>query len=136
MPAAAQGRGARSAKAFVRYYIATINYAVATGDVQQLRPLADRNCVSCKAIARTVNRIYDGGGTIKSRGWVLRSLSPVPLQPRARPIFDLGVFETPQDVHQSAASKVKHYEGGKQPMTIHLRFTNSGWKVSQLDLVS
>jgi hypothetical protein len=120
----------------VRYYIAAVNFAAATGDASELRSLATAGCVSCKAIARTIKRIYGAGGSITSRGWVVRSVSPVPLQPRARPIFDLGVFETPQEVHRSAASTGKHYEGGKQPMTIHLRITNSGWKVSRLDLVS
>ena len=120
----------------MRYYIATINYATATGDVRGLRPLATRGCASCKAITRTIKRIYDRGGVIKSRGWLLRSISPVPLQPKKRPLFDLGVFETPQHVRTSTTSKFKHFEGGKQPMTIHLELRSSGWKISRLDLVS
>ena len=34
LPAAARGKGPRSAKAFVRYYIAALNYAAASGDRQ------------------------------------------------------------------------------------------------------
>ncbi|HET7414162.1 MAG TPA: DUF6318 family protein, partial [Arthrobacter sp.] len=136
LPAAARGKGARAAKAFVRYYIATVNYATATGDTGQLRTLGTRGCVSCKAISRIIKRIYEADGSIDSHGWKLSSISIVPRQPKSKPMFDLGVVETPQDVYETANSRVKHYKGGKHPMTIHLQYRHAHWRVTRLDLVS
>lgn len=135
MPAAARGTSVKAAKAFVRYYVATINYAAATGDAEQLRGLGTRRCISCRAIIADVHRIYSAGGFIRSKGWLLTALAAVPGQPRQAPIFQLGILESPQIVRATATSGTKHYKGGKQPMTMYLILRKTVWRVARLDLV-
>ncbi len=136
LPAVAHGSGTKAAKAFVRYYIETINYSAATGDVRPLRPIGTANCVSCHAIIRNITTIYAAGGSIESSGWRLNSMASVPQQPHRRPIFELAVFEAPQLVTRPVKPKAKRYDGGKQPMTIRLVHRQHRWLVTRLDLVS
>jgi hypothetical protein len=65
LPAAAKGRGAASAKAFVRHYIDVLNYATFTGDVSALRHLGAKHCGSCQNVVNGIRSIYVAGGTVK-----------------------------------------------------------------------
>jgi hypothetical protein len=136
LPAAAKGRSEAAAKAFVRHYFTTLNYAMNTGTIQPLEALSDKRCESCSAIARNIESTYAAGGHIESRGWLLNSISPVPRQPVRRPIFDLGVRMTTETVTRKAGEKARKFEGGKQPMTIHLLDSGGSWRVLRLDLIS
>jgi hypothetical protein len=136
MPAEARGTSKKSAKAFVRYYFVLINNAITTGDTEPLLRYGRDGCQSCSTIAENVDEIYDAGGSIKSLGWGLKGIYAVPQQPRSRPVFDLDVRLSPQEVRPRSGAKVKHYEGGKQPMTIHLSRQKDGWTVTQLDKVA
>jgi len=136
MPAEAKGTSEASAKAFVRYYFATINFAARTGDTDQLRELGSPDCTSCEAITENIADIYGDGGNIRSDGWELRSIIAVPLQPRNKPIFDLSVFLNPEQVTSGETGEPEDFEGGKQPMTVYLVRQDSAWHVVQLDKVS
>ncbi|WP_367303707.1 DUF6318 family protein [Nocardioides panacis] len=136
LPEEARGTSAASAKAFARFYIDTVNFAARTGITADLATLGTPRCVSCSAIRKNINRIYNAGGTIRSSGWQLTTVAPVPKQPKRRPILDLGVLQPPEVVKQTNKGPTKRYKGGRQPMTMHLRWTLVGWSVERLDLVS
>ncbi|MBA2465210.1 MAG: hypothetical protein H0V42_09590, partial [Nocardioidaceae bacterium] len=91
LPPEAEGTSPAAAKAFARHYFMAINYAAATGDTVGLRALGTENCVSCDAIASNIEKVYEAGGHIESKGWKLTIVSAVPGQQRAYPILDLGV---------------------------------------------
>lgn len=136
LPAAAKGASKKSAKAFARYYFATLNYAGATGDVSELRKLGSRQCKSCKAIVRNIDKIYSAGGYVQSRGWLLRTIHAVQLQPKRRPILDLGVYFSPQTFRRESGGKVEHVKGRKQPMTMYLARRSGNWTVVRLGKVA
>jgi len=136
LPAEAKGTSEASAKAFAKHYFDTVNYATRTGDTADLRTLGNEDCVSCAAIESNVEKIYSAGGRIESDGWHLRSASSVPLQPRVKPILDLGVFQSPEKVVPKSGSSAVSYDGGKQPMTMHLVREGAQWRVNRLDLVA
>ena len=136
MPAQAQGTSKAAAKAFVRHYFVAINYASSTGESAYLRELSDPECASCAAIAGNIADIYASGGSIQSDGWRIRSITAVPLQDARTPVFDVGVFMTPETVVAEAGAPSKGFDGGKQPMTIYLKRTNNGWLVVRLDKVT
>ncbi len=136
MPAQARGTSAKSAEAFARFYVDLVNHASRTGDTSSLDQFGDDSCQSCQAISRNVAKIYDSGGRIESRGWSLRSVSAVPGQPLRRPILDLGVVQSPEQVQETSDGPRKSFEGGRQPMTMYLERTHEGWMVRRLDLVS
>ena len=136
LPAEAKGTSEAAAKAFVRHFFDSLNYAMNSGNTSHLRSLADDGCRSCEAIASNIDKTYGAGGSITSRGWVLQSIHRVPLQPRDRPILDLGVLMTPERVLKRAGGDPKTFEGGKQPMTMYLVTLNGEWRVTRLDLVA
>jgi hypothetical protein len=55
LPAAAEGTSPRAAKAFVRHWVATMNYATATGDTAPLLELSSESCASCESAARRIS---------------------------------------------------------------------------------
>jgi hypothetical protein len=136
MPSAAHGTSPKAAKAFVRHYFDLINYAARTGDTKELRRLGTHDCVSCEAIASNIEKIYDAGGHIKSDGWKVTVVSPVPAQPRRSPILDVGIIQSPESVVERAGAAAKSFPGGKKPMTIYLVKRAFRWNVDRLDLVS
>ncbi|MGH3369286.1 MAG: DUF6318 family protein [Nocardioidaceae bacterium] len=136
LPAEAKGTSPASAKAFVRHYFNSLNYAMNSGDVDQFEVLATSGCQSCRAVAHNIDQTYSAGGEITSEGWLIQSVSLVPLQPRHRPILDLGVLMTKERVVATAGAPPKSFRGGKQPMTIHLVRANGGWRVERLDRVT
>ena len=69
LPAEAEGTSPAAAKAFVRHYFDSVNYAAATGDTDGLRALGASRCVSCDAIAENIEEVYSEGGVIRSGGW-------------------------------------------------------------------
>src|SRR3954454_20320241 len=50
MPSAAKEESKAGVDAFLRYYVATLNYAGATGETQPLNKLALQTCVKCRAL--------------------------------------------------------------------------------------
>lgn len=136
LPAEAKGASEAAAKAFVRYYFATLNHAMISGDTEHFRELSTSECESCSAIARNIDGTYAAGGRIESKGWLVRSVSLVPGQPKASPIVDLGIFMSEERVTERAGSSPKSFEGGKQPMTMYLIRANDQWRVSRLDRVA
>jgi len=135
MPAKARGLGNDAAKAFARHYVALINYSSRTGRTGELTAISGSRCLSCKAIAGTIRDVYSAGGRIESRGWRLHALSVVPEQPIRHPILELGITQSPERVRRTANGPVKHFKGGRQPMTMYLRRTGGAWLVDRLDLV-
>ena len=135
LPAVAKGTSEKSAKAFTKHYFATLNHAIATGDVDSLRRLATTNCESCANFGARLGKIYQGGGHIRSEGWAIRSVAPVVGQPTSRPILQLGMFLHPQQVLLRANGREDDFDGGKQPMTMFLVRSDGQWKVNRLDLI-
>jgi len=130
MPAEAKGRSAKSAKAFVRYYVATLNYATATGDSKRLRGLDDGDCRSCAGIEKRIDDVYGPGGRIDSAGWKITSLALVADQPKA-PLVDVGLSLPPQNVTKRAGQKPVKFKGGRLLVTFRLTSTANGWIVNE-----
>lgn len=135
MPAAAKATSEASAKAFARFYIESINYAMRTGSTHRLRSLGANDCTSCTAIARNIEDVYGAGGHIKSDGWTLNAIRSLQVT-RARAVMSLDVTLEPEVVVASAGAKPEKNQGGKQPMTIFLNRTSSTWSVAKVDLVA
>jgi hypothetical protein len=133
MPAEASGTSEKSAKAFVRFYIDALNFATATGDTHVLQKHSDQACDSCNSVVERIVGVYDAGGHIESQGWRIRSMTLVPLQPRHRPVLDVGLRLLPQLVIEEAGAEPQKFEGGKLPATFHLAFAEGYWTVTKWD---
>jgi hypothetical protein len=133
LPDAAKGTSEASAKAFVRHYFASLNYAMNSGDTEYFRTLGTKNCESCDAIAGNIETVYNAGGYISSEGWAVQSVATLPGQPPNRPILDLGMLLKRERVKERADAKAATFRGGRQPMTAHLVRRGSSWMVERLD---
>ena len=132
LPAAAKGTSEAAAKAFVRYWIDTLNYAGETGDTSGLRRVSSPECKSCVGIADKIDRVYEQAGYVRGDGWVIRSMAPVSGQSRARPILQIGMFLSEQDLLERAGGEVQHFDGGKQLMVFRL-WNNDRWVVTEIE---
>jgi hypothetical protein len=136
LPAEAKGTSEAAAKAFVRHFFDSLNFAMNTGETDYFRSLAHAGCESCEAIAANIDKTYGVGGSINSRGWLVQSVSLTPHQAGRRPILDLGVLMRPEQVVERSGAEPQSFEGGKQPMTIYLARVNGAWLVTRLDRVA
>ena len=135
MPAEAKGTREKSAKAFVRYYIESINFAARTGDTSHLTTLGSSGCVSCEAITGNVEEIYGADGHIETDGWILNRVRTIQAD-KSSATFSLDVLLQEEVVVKQAGATEEQNAGGKQPMTMFLDRRGTQWLVSKLDLVS
>jgi len=136
LPAEAKGSDEAAAKAFVHHFFDSLNFAMNTGETDYFRSLAHSGCESCEAIAANIDKTYRVGGSIKSRGWLVQSVSLTPHQASRRPILDLGVLMRPEQVVERSGAEPQTFEGGKQPMTMYLGRVKGTWQVTRLDRVA
>ena len=60
LPAAARADTPTGAESFARHWLATLDYATASGDTAPLRSLG--RCASCVALADAIDALYSSGG--------------------------------------------------------------------------
>lgn len=135
MPAAARGTSVKAAKAFVRYWVWSLDYAGAHGDTRLLAELSASSCRSCSRLIREIDRINARGGYIHGAGWSVRQAAPVAGQPAERPILQVQMFLAPQQMRRQRSSNVIHFAGGLQPMTFYLAHRHARWVVERIDQV-
>ena len=132
MPAAAKGTSEKSAKAFVRYWVSSLNYAADTGEVENLDSLSAAECEACTGIIDQIQRVHAGGGHYEGDGWRVDAIRAVSGQPKDRPILQVSMLVSEQDVFRGSGSKPRHFEGGRQPMDFRLT-RQAGWLVARID---
>ena len=134
MPVAAQGTGPRAAKAFARHYFEVINYAATSGDTEVLKRLASTSCASCTAVTDNIDRIYSAGGHVERERWVVRSVRVLQARPD-HTVASLDAFIGPAVIVLGSGKRQIH-KGGRQPMTMFIKFRKNRPVVTQLELVA
>ena len=133
MPAEAKGTSAASAKAFVRYWIATLNYSGPSGDSSRLRSLSSPKCVDCDAIGDFIDAVYQRGGAIAGDGWDIQAVRVIDKDNADRMVLDALVQVTVQTVTEAKGKKPRTYPGGRRLKTFWLARNGSAWRVSKLE---
>lgn len=133
MPAEATGTSPAAAKAFVRHWIASLNYASSTGDTTAVQALSAPDCESCTASFERIAAVYANGGSIRSDGWRVRTMQLVPGQSTNEPMIDVGIRLTPQVVVEKRGSEPQEFDGGQLPMTFTLSRDFDSWRVTRLE---
>jgi hypothetical protein len=129
MPSAAQGTSAKAAKAFVRYYIDTVNFALKTGDTSALDASSAPGCRSCESVSMAISDVYAADGRLLGRGWRVTAIAAVANQPRSRPILQTGVYVYPQTRIAHSGAEPEHRKGGKNLMIFSLAQRSRTWTV-------
>ena len=133
MPAQAQGTSKAAAKAFVRHWIATLNYAGPSGDTETLADLSSSGCAACQAIIAFIDKVHQNGGDIQGQGWTTKSLPMVTDVSPTQTIVDAIVAVHPQLVRESASASPTEYPGGRRLKTFTLQIHDGSWQVTRLD---
>lgn len=131
LPPEAKGTSEAAAKAFVRHYVATINYAMATGHTSELRELSDVDCISCSEVADNIEKLYLSGGHLEGKGWRVTAIDVIGASERGGPIVQVGVLVSPQRRFSRESANPRGYEGGLQSMTFFVSRTSSSWIVER-----
>lgn len=132
-PAAAKPEDKAGANAFVRHWVAVLNYAGRTGKAELLRELSTPDCVRCAALSDGIDRIYKAGGRISGGGW--RVLSMTQYGPTQNRYFvDATIQSSPQSLQQSRDAETTSFPGVERRLRAFvLRYTQQGWRVAELD---
>ena len=129
MPAEAKGTGPEAAKAFVKHFVATLNYAQKTGDTSTLRRLYGAPCSFCEGISDGLDRVHSHGGSIKTDGWTLRRLKATD----AGATVIAFVRVAPQIVVMHKGGKPERFAGQKHGRRkFDLQATDGQWTVTNL----
>lgn len=134
MPAEAKGTGPEAAKAFVKHYIATLNYAAVSGDTTGLRRLYSRSCTFCEGISDGFDRVHVNGGSIKTNGWRVRHLDAGAGSSAIKVLASVNV--TPQVVLLKAGTKPKKFDGiPNAKRRFSLSASGGSWSLTNLEVV-
>ncbi|MBA2953382.1 hypothetical protein HZF07_06625 [Nocardioides sp. CGMCC 1.13656] len=130
MPQAAKGTDAAAAEAFVKFYWETVNFAQATGDVEDLSRLSTK-CVNCDNGIEFIKSVYSDGGTIDGGDGKPTHIETrfTNLQGEWWAIVDCTVALTPQDVDASGTEHDEHYAGGQRAIRMYLQPSEGSWVV-------
>ena len=130
LPPAAAAHTKAGAIAFVRHYIALINYSQATGDVTALDRVEATNCSSCRSVRKQLTKMYRAGGWI--RGGQLQVVKVQALRGATTGSFnvDVAVRSRPERVRE-ADGQMHRIPGGGNIITVIVHPRNSGWVVFQ-----
>ena len=82
LPDLASRNDAVGAKAFVKYWFATLTYAMHTGHTDLVAASSAKECATCSGIASGIADIYGSGGQIEGGNWVPISFVSDPSAPK------------------------------------------------------
>lgn len=136
MPDAAKGTSDAAAKAFVKHYIAVLNYAGRTGDTAKLRELSSPSCAPCQDIIDSIRDLYAAGGRIEGDDTELHSLSLVPGQSGNMRTVDGLTTQPRQLIFKTKGAKPEHVGGGKDLLSSYTLEHRDGWRMAQITSAS
>ncbi|KQZ67039.1 DUF6318 family protein [Nocardioides sp. Root151] len=105
IPTDAQGTDEASAKAFVRFYFATLSEAMQTGDTEALRQLATKKCKTCRTVPARIRNVYSKGGSLQTEGWKVANVVTYAEESRSLGFY-LKVIETESQLFDEDGKRV------------------------------
>lgn len=133
LPAAAKGRSEAAAKAFVRHYVETVNYAMRTGDTVALSRLARPRCRTCHAIVHRIDEVYRAGGRLEGQGWSILSLTFLPSTQQNTALVAAGVALAPQVALASEGATPTRSPESRGNLDFRLVGRQGTWHVASLE---
>lgn len=105
-----------------------------SGNSSVFRELS-RRCKDCLALANRVDRIYEGGGYIRTRGWSIRQIEVVSSDD-GRLVMNLSVRSFPTRYQESSRGPRRAYPGGPAVYQLGLTRFAKTWSVVSLARLS
>lgn len=133
MPAAARKKTQAGAIAFARGFIATLNFAGATGDTKALRRLYIDVCSRCEAIADGIEETYLAGGYFEGGAWQPNRFKLYGIENGVAVLDAIVDYEAQTWVKTSGADPIKFKASKNNLKAFNLRWQEDTWRVSALD---
>lgn len=134
MPALARENTRAGAKAFVRYYIALLNFGYAERTSDALRALSFTRCVVCSYIAEDIDRLRRRGGHQEGGDWAIETLRRLPGSQSAKPIFIAGVQVSAGRSIEAAGGNVHIIKPHEAFFEFHVGREANSWLMTDLRL--
>lgn len=132
LPPLAQEKSTAGAKAFVRYFVDTLNYAWESGSGSALSNLAASSCVVCKNVADGIDEVIRRGGDKEGGRWHTMALIPVPGQRVADAIINASIKIDPSRFTRSSNARVVQTPRRSTRFDFRLRWDGGVWRVADL----
>jgi hypothetical protein len=130
--AEARDATAAGARAFVRYWIESFNYAMQTGETAEFRLLFTRSCDSCSGIVQLIDDIYEPGGHVQSDGWLVKRFSGTSMRSDSEAAVHVQVILSAQVIQRAGEKNPDRRAGGQGSATFFLTRDHSGWRVANV----
>lgn len=131
LPPEARANTPAGAEAFVRYWVETLNYAGATGDVGPLRDASAPECAACSGVADRIVDVTAQGGTFVGGRWSVSSTAALPGE-AGTTVVDTQTSISPQTVREAPGSEPIRYAGGDSFKIFVLAF-DTQWRTIDLE---
>ena len=129
LPEVAKQPTKAGAIAVARHYVALVNYAQSTGNVEALLAVEGNDCRSCKSGRKAISDVYSAGGTIDGGKLVVRSEEA--FRNASQWLVTLGVEFEPELIDWPEPRADQRLKGGKLPMNLTMGMQDGQWKVLQ-----
>jgi hypothetical protein len=129
LPAAARGDGEPAARAFVHFWLDTLNYAIESGDSEALESISSPRCRECGRIVQTIDDIYRRGGQLSGGTWRMKSLRPLPLDRGADWAGYVTAAVSQQKVTDTDGESDRFYEAGPGFMYTYAAKDQDSWRM-------
>lgn len=133
LPPEAKGTSKRAAVAFVKHWVASLNYAMRSLDAAPLEQLASNKCRVCEVVIGRVELVAEGGGFMRGSGWRVQEAQYLAGQPRGAPVVRTVIDIAPQIVVERDGQEPERFEGGRVLYTFHLGWATGSWIVDHLE---
>ena len=129
MPSAVHGKGGPAARAFVRFWLRTLNYAIESGDSAALGAISSSPCKECGRIVKTIDDIYGRGGQLSGGTWRVTSLRPLPADRGADWAGYVTAAVSEQKLTEPGDGKDRTYDAGRGYMYTYAAKHRDSWRL-------
>lgn len=140
LPPEAEGDGVAAAKAFVPFYLATVDYSRQTMDVSHIRDLSAPTCGGCSGLADLIRKVKDNGGTVVGGDQTVEAVQAEELRiPGATGKAFRAVARVRTTDQEISDSGVKGLDGVRPAETLKFGFVilknDRAWTVSEWEVL-
>lgn len=131
-------RSRSGAQEFAKYWFATLNYALATGDINPLRTASNPNCAACVDVVSSVRTSYSDGGRLQGGSYTVRSVTNEEFGLDDRPVLSMFVDRGARSgIGPDGLARDTLPAAGFIACEVTLEWVTGGWRTSSVggDLV-
>lgn len=132
MPPAVRLKNEKGAKATVRWFLQSMDYAGETGDAAAFRATFARTCTKCRAIADGIESTYADGGSITGGAWRPFGFKFYGISDDVATL-DAAVNYEPQVFKASSTATPENVPGQKNVLKAFQLVWTGSWTVGALD---